>query len=164
MPRQDHVHCWASTKFESEDVDALVEYSQLNDASSSFSLVLFGGKIREHGPEVALGPCGAVSCKVSLLSAMEACARNLSVTLLLIVRLPGTCEGSGSCRLRGSRCHATTWSGTQLRASAPILSYLGARLSYLIPSKHAPIYSHRDWVGQNNGGSIVQPLSQASEI
>ena len=38
MPRQDHVHCWASTKLESEDVDALVEYSLLNDASSSFSL------------------------------------------------------------------------------------------------------------------------------
>ena len=37
LPRQDRVHCWASTKFESEDVDAGVEYSLLNDASSSFS-------------------------------------------------------------------------------------------------------------------------------
>ena len=37
LPRQDRVHCWASTKFESEDVDVFVEYSLLNDASSSFS-------------------------------------------------------------------------------------------------------------------------------
>ena len=102
-------------------------------------LLLFGGKIRKHGPEIMFGPRGTVAREVTLLTAMEACARNLSVMLFLIVRLPGTCEGSGSCRLRGSRCHAMTWSDAQLSASAPILSYLGARLSYLIPSKRAPI-------------------------
>ena len=65
-------------------------------------LLLFGGKIRKHGPEVTLGPRGTVACEMSLLSTMEACARNLSVTLLLITGLPGTCEGSGcSQRRRG---------------------------------------------------------------
>ena len=64
-------------------------------------LLLFGRKIREHDPEIALGPCGAVACEVAFLSTMEACARNLSVTLFLIARLPGAGEGSGGCRRRG---------------------------------------------------------------
>ena len=66
-------------------------------------LLLFGGKIREHGPEVTLGPRGAVACEVTLLSAMEACTRNLSVALLLVARLPSACEGSGCSRRRRGR-------------------------------------------------------------
>ena len=62
-------------------------------------LLLFGRKIREHGPEVVLGPCGTVAREVPLLSAVEACARNLSVALFLTAGLPGTCKGSG-CRWR----------------------------------------------------------------
>ena len=64
-------------------------------------LLLFGGKIQKHGPEVTFGPHGTVACKMTLLTAMEACTQNLSVTLLLITRLPGAGEGSGASGRRG---------------------------------------------------------------